>query len=145
MPIQWRTDYAIRLMYEAARLGPGSRGTVQQLAANASISYDFARQIANELVHAGLLESHRGAGGGMELARPAGEVTVLDVFNALGEPPSLALCTVDSTVCQRPPICPVHHAVYLSLDKLIEEHLGSVTLEDCVSRGEALRLSLTSE
>lgn len=144
MPIQWRTDYAIRLMYEAARLGPGSRGTVQQLAANASISYDFARQIANELVHAGLLESHRGAGGGVELARPARQITILDIFNALGEPPSLALCTVDNTVCQRPPICPIHHSVYLSLDKLIEEHLGSVNLEDCVDKGEALRLSLAS-
>lgn len=144
MPIQWRTDYAIRLMYEAARLGPGARGTVQQLASNASISYDFARQIANELVHAGLLESHRGAGGGMELARPAAQITILDVFNALGEPPSLALCTVDNTICQRPPICPIHHGVWLSLDDLIREHLENVTLEDCVLKGEALRVSLTS-
>lgn len=142
MPIQWRTDYAIRLMYEAARLGPGKRGTVQNLAAEASVSYDFARQIANDLVHAGLLVSHRGAGGGMELARPAAEITILDILRALNEPPSLAPCTVDPTVCSRPAICPIHHGVWQPLDDLIEAHLSTVTLEDCVARGESLRTAL---
>ena len=144
MPIQWRTDYAIRLMYEAARMGPGGRRTVQQLAGSASISYDFARQIANDLVHAGLLKSHRGAGGGMELARPASQITVLDIFRALGEPPSLALCTIDPTVCERPATCPMHHGVWQPLDDMIQEYLGSVTLADCVARGESLRAVLAS-
>ncbi len=138
MPIQWRTDYGIRLMYEAARVGFGQRATVQYLAEIGDVPYDFARQIANDLVHAGLLLSRRGPRGGMELARPADEITILDIFEAVGERPTLSLCTHEDHVCRRKPSCPIHHGVWLELDDTIGAYLASKTLADAIERGTKL-------
>ncbi|MDH4139737.1 MAG: Rrf2 family transcriptional regulator [Coriobacteriia bacterium] len=138
MSIQWRTDYAIRLMYETARLGPGRRATVQLLARAGDVPYDFARQIANDLVHGGLLLSRRGPHGGMELARPAEEITILDIFEAVSEPPTMSLCTHADHVCTRKPVCPIHHGVWIELDESIRDELATKTLADAIARGEEL-------
>jgi len=137
MPIQWRTDYAIRLMYEAAQLGDGAMATVQKLSESGSVPYDFARQIANELVRGGLMVSQRGARGGVGLARPAADISLLDIFNVMGERATLSLCTHDPSVCGRSDACPVHNTVWRDLDAMIEQHLASATLADCVERGSA--------
>lgn len=138
MPVQWRTDYAIRLMYEAARLEHDAMPTVQRLAEAGSVPYDFARQIANELVRGGLMVSRRGARGGVGLARPAEEITLLDIFNVMGERATMSLCTTDPGVCGRSVACPIHNSVWRDLDAMIEEQLAAVTLADCVVRGVAL-------
>ncbi len=135
MPIQWRTDYAIRLMYESARLGEGSMATVHQLAEAGSVPYDFARQIANELVRGGLMISQRGAHGGVGLARPTDRITLYDIFVTMGERASLSLCSHDPSICARSDDCPIHNTVWRDLDAMILEHLSSITLAVCVERG----------
>jgi len=135
MPIQWRTDYAVRLMYEAARLGDGSMATVQRLAEAGSVPYDFARQIANELVRGGLMVSQRGARGGVGLAKPAADITLFDIFEVMGERATLSLCTFDPGVCSRTDNCPIHNSVWRDVDAMIEQQLTSVSLADCVTRG----------
>lgn len=135
MAIQWRTDYSIRLLYEAARMGQGCRASVRVLADNAAVPYEYARQIARDLARAGLLISVRGAGGGTTLGRPASEITVLDIFEACGEAPTLSLCTHAEHVCGRTENCPVHHNMWLPLDSMIEDYLRGMTLQDVVDRG----------
>ncbi len=133
MAINWRTDYAIRLLYELAKQGPGVRDTVRHTAELAEVPYDYARTIARDLVNAELLKSRRGVGGGIELARDADEITVLDIFRAMGEPPSLSLCT-QGRVCHRSPNCQIHSSVWCELDDLIEAHLANSTLGSAVRR-----------
>ena len=137
MPIQWRTDYAVRLMYEAARLGDGSMATVQHLAEAGSVPYDFARQIANELVRGGLMVSRRGARGGVGLARSAADITLFNIFEVMGERATLSLCTFDPGVCNRTDNCPIHNSVWRDIDAMIEQKLTSVSLAECVTRGSA--------
>jgi Rrf2 family protein len=129
--INWRTDYAIRLLYELAKLGPGVRDTVRHTAELANVPYDYARTIARDMVAAELLNSRRGVGGGIELARPAEEITMLDIFNAMGEPTSLSLCT-QGRVCSRSATCTIHSGVWRELDDLIEDHLRNATLGEAV-------------
>lgn len=138
MPINWRTDYGIRLVYEIAKLGPGVRTTVRKLSESAEVPYDYARTIVRDLVAAGVLTSRRGVGGGVQLARPAEDIVVLDVFEALGEPPTLALCTDAGGICQRSDLCPMHVSIWNHLDGVIKEYLGSVSFAHTVAVGRAL-------
>lgn len=133
MSIAWRTDYAIRMVYELAKLGPGARASVGVIAQAAGVPYDFARQIANRLARCGLLGSRRGSQGGFSLARPAEELTLLDIFEAMGEKPTMSLCTHDSGVCGRTAACPVHRGVWLPLDGMIRAQLASTTLAQTVA------------
>jgi Rrf2 family protein len=142
MPIAWRTDYAMRLMYEAARLGPGAQENVGVLAERAGVPYDFARQIANRLAHEGHLVSKRGSKGGFLLARPAEEITLLDVFKAMDELPTMSLCTHEANSCPRAHDCPLHHGVWLPLDEMIEAQLKAMTLAEAVVRGRGLELAV---
>jgi Rrf2 family protein len=138
MAINWRTDYAIRLMVEIARLGPGVRDTVKRTAETADVPYDYARTIARDLVAAGLLRSRRGVGGGVELGRPAEDITMLDVFRAMGEPASMSLCA-HGQVCDRMSTCATHAEVWLGLDVAIEEYLARATLADSVTASTRMR------
>ena len=138
MPIVWRTDYALRIMYEAACLGEGHHASVHVLAKRADVPYGFARQIANRLNHAGLLKSRRGSRGGFFLARPAAEITILQVFEAMGERLTMALCTQEN-LCSRQELCPVHHDIWLPLDEMIKEHFRTVTLADVIAAGKRIK------
>ena len=139
MAIAWRTDYALRLMYETACLGEGGMASVTKLAERAGVPYDFARQIANRLAHQGLLVSRRGSKGGFALARPAEQITCLEIFQAMDEAPSMSLCSEESNLCARVEVCPMHQAIWLPLDRLIVEHLAGLTLAEAVVRGDALK------
>jgi Rrf2 family protein len=134
--INWRTDYAIRILYELAKQGPGVRDTVRHTAELSDVPYDYARTIARDLVNGGLLRSRRGVGGGIEIARPVDEITMLDIFNAMSEPTSLSLCT-QGRVCSRSVSCTIHSGVWGELDVLIEEHLAKTTLGDAVAAAAA--------
>lgn len=80
----------------------------------------------------GYLASGKGHGGGWRLARPLGEITLLDVYRALGAPEPFAIgLAVDH------PECLVEQAVNASLAgamreaaALLEARLGEVTLAD---------------
>lgn len=139
MSIAWRTDYAIRIAYELAKLGPGVRASVGAISETAGVPYDFARQIANRLARSGLLVSRRGAQGGFTLARPADEITLLDIFVAMDEKPTMSLCTHDEHVCRRTADCPVHNGVWRPLDQMIHNQLASTTLADTVVLGDRLQ------
>lgn len=135
MPINWRTDYGIRLVFELAKLGEGTRATVRDISEASHVPYDYARTIVRDLVGAGILKSRRGVGGGVEIAQPHGDITILDIFRALKEPPTLALCTDAAGLCQRKQTCPMHITIWNELDGRIVEYLGSVTVADAVELG----------
>jgi Rrf2 family protein len=128
----------MRIAYELARRGDSARVSVGVLAESAQVPYDFARQIANRLARFGLLVSRRGSHGGFMLSRPSNEITLFDVFVAMDETPTMSLCTRDDHDCGRIGFCPVHHGVWLPLDRLVEKQLRETTLHDCVLEGERL-------
>ncbi|MEX0620064.1 MAG: Rrf2 family transcriptional regulator [Solirubrobacterales bacterium] len=77
-----KSRYAVVAMAELARSGD-SPVPVKELAERREIPDQFLEQLFSTLRRAGLLASHRGSKGGYTLARPAGEITVLEVVQAL--------------------------------------------------------------
>lgn len=79
------TDYSLRVLIHLARLPEPGMTTVPELAAHHRISRNHLVKVVNNLAHQGLVLTTRGAGGGLQLARPAGTITVGEVVR-LTEP-----------------------------------------------------------
>jgi Rrf2 family protein len=121
-----RTDYAIRILLELAR-SDGAPVSVRSLAETEDVPYAFARGIQRELVAAGLVESRQGAHGGIFLARPAEQISLHEVVEALQGAPSCSVCTSDPGWCKRVGGCAVH-GVWAEADKMVSEYLGTKSL-----------------
>jgi len=77
-----KSRYAVVAMAELARSGDRPV-PVKELADRRGIPEQYLEQLFSTLRRDGLLDSHRGSKGGYTLARPAGEITVLEVVQAL--------------------------------------------------------------
>jgi Rrf2 family protein len=134
LEITRRTDYAIRILMELARVGGGPL-SVREIAERGEVPYSFARSIQRELGAAGLIDTLRGAKGGICLARPAEEISLLDVADATQSGDSCSVCTRDPGWCSRMGGCGVHK-VWDEVDALVRGHLGSKSIGELVGKGE---------
>ncbi|RPI58583.1 MAG: Rrf2 family transcriptional regulator [Chloroflexi bacterium] len=108
MEISRRTDYGVRLILDLAGLPDGERASTQEIAERQNIPAPFLAKIISQLSLSGLVNTHRGAGGGVRLARPAAEINLLQVIEALDGPVRLNRCVIDAGLCPRDQTCPVH-------------------------------------
>lgn len=86
------TDYAIVTMSAAARHCGGTRVSAGGLAAETGLPAPTVQKVVSRLTAAGLLRGVRGAGGGLQLARPAAAITVADIVEAVEGPIVLTPC-----------------------------------------------------
>lgn len=91
-------DYAIVTMSAAARHCGGGRTSASELAAETGLPVPTVQKLVSKLSAAGLLRSTRGAGGGLQLARPAAAITMADIVEAVEGPIALVAC-VDGHDC----------------------------------------------
>jgi Rrf2 family protein len=84
--ISAKADYAVRATAElAAAVGSGPQ-KADRISQAQNIPLRFLLNILSELKHARLVQSHRGAEGGYELARPPEQITLADVIRAVEGP-----------------------------------------------------------
>lgn len=77
-----KSRYAVVAMAELA-MADSRPVPIKELAERRSIPDQFLEQLFSTLRRSGLLTSHRGMKGGYTLSRPADEITVLEVVQAL--------------------------------------------------------------
>ena len=78
-----KSRYAVVAMAELARSGDGGPVPIAQIAERRQMPVQFLEQLFSTLRRAGLLNSQRGVKGGYTLARPADQINVLEVVQAL--------------------------------------------------------------
>ncbi len=100
--VSQKTEYAMRAMVELALRGDHGPVPAREIAESQRIPLRFLEQQLAALAHAGLVKSHRGAGGGCELARDPAEITVAQIVDALEGPfyPMYCLDAADHTCFQ---------------------------------------------
>lgn len=77
-------EYGIHsLMCMVDSKGDARDMSVREIAELQRVPYDYLAKIFTRLSKAGLVRSSEGKGGGFQLAKPAEEITVLDVANAI--------------------------------------------------------------
>ncbi len=124
-------DYAIRAMIHLACLPEGKVGLREDVARAHGIPPSFMAQILRQLVRAGLLQSTRGVHGGFALARPASEINLLEVVEAIEGPLALADCVPDGRGCAWSDACPAN-LVWQEVQASMADSLRRATLEALV-------------
>ncbi len=100
-------EYAIRGMIRLAKDGGEGLVLIADIAKAEGVSKTFLAKQFQRLVRAGLLESSRGAAGGVALARPPGEITLRDVVEAVEGPVELNRCLSVADRCKNAETCPL--------------------------------------
>ena len=126
MQITRQADYALRAIYHLTKLEPTQRAATSQIAQEQRIPPSFLAKIISQLSIAGLIHTSRGARGGVTLARPAEEITVLEVVESIDGPMELNQCTLSSAVCPFGPACPLR-ALWCDTQDVLIERLRTTT------------------
>ncbi|MDD5327595.1 MAG: Rrf2 family transcriptional regulator [Phycisphaerae bacterium] len=133
MKLSTRTRYGVRAALELA--ANQSKGPVQikTIAHRQDISIKYLEQLMAILKSAGLVRSIRGAKGGYILAKPANQIKLSDVFNALEGPVTTVECLENKNYCARVTDC-VTRQVWAEVQQAIMSVLQSMTLQDLINR-----------
>jgi Rrf2 family iron-sulfur cluster assembly transcriptional regulator len=123
------TEYAIRGLSELAGRSSGSTLLLDQLVAGTNLPRDFLAKIFQKLVRAKLLTSAKGRGGGFALARPAHEITLMDIVEAIEGGKPLEGCVVGLERCSDEMPCP-QHDLYKPIRQRLKDYMQTTTLAD---------------
>ncbi len=125
-------DYAVVVMTAAAR-APDRRFSAAELAAETGVPAPTAAKLTGILTRAGLLESARGATGGVRLGREAAEISIADIVEAVDGPIAIAQCLHEkASDCALEANCAVRPHWPL-VNARVREALADVTLAAIVA------------
>lgn len=124
MRVSQRLDYALQATVFLASLPPGEHIPAGTLAQRLSLPRRFVEQQVTALARAGIVHSRRGSSGGAALSRPASDITVLDVVEALEDVALDVPRQADSAVAQ----------MWLGAAESVREYFGSVSIEQLYDR-----------
>ncbi|MDR2036148.1 MAG: Rrf2 family transcriptional regulator [Coriobacteriales bacterium] len=130
MKITRRTDYAIHLIADLSD-NPDQPLGLRTLAARHGVTYAFARTVQQGLLKAGIVQTARGINGGIKLARPLKEITLLEVFEAAQDPLEKAFSTKNSPWCSCKEQC-VSNDAWLSTREVMSKHLSGIYLHSII-------------
>lgn len=120
MQLTRQGDYAIRTVLHLALHRQIVHAT-REIAVTQDIPEAFLNKIVQSLAKAGLVNTFRGARGGIKLAKLPGEITMLDVIEAVEGPLTISKCLVEADICPNNGVCPVHQVWDEIRSKMVED------------------------
>lgn len=130
------SDYSLRvLMYLAAR--PDRLSTIQEIASAYAISENHLMKVVHGLAKRGLVETMRGRGGGMRLARPADKIRIGAALRLVEDDQALVQCFSADNGCKITDVCRLKRVLSRALQAYNDE-LDRWTLADLVARPKVL-------
>ena len=136
MRLTYLTDYSLRvLMYVSAV--PQRLVTIQEIAQGYGISENHLMKVVHGLAQHGFIETVRGRGGGLRLARPASDITVGAVVRAVEDDFALVECFRTDNTCRITPVCRLRGALQDALSAYFDV-LDNRTLAELVAKPKAL-------
>ena len=122
------TDYSLRVLIFLGLQG-GERVTIREISAAYDVSRNHLMKVVSNLTRLGYVEARRGPGGGLALARPAGDINLADVIMDMEEDLDLVECFCPTGKCVITPVCQLRKALKQALHAYLE-CLQRYTLQD---------------
>jgi Rrf2 family protein len=132
MRITRRTDYAIHLIADLSEQPDCCLG-LRTLAENHRVTYAFARTVQQGLLKAGLITASRGINGGIRLAKPIEEITLLEVFEAAQDPLDITFDASGSPWCNCVERACVSEKAWNTTKEAMRDCLSKLTMKHLLS------------
>lgn len=135
MKFTTKSEYGIVCLTYLVQKPLGQPVTTTEIVAGEGFSKTFTEKILQKLRGAGIVSSFQGNQGGYVLARPAGEITLRQILEALEGQTFKVFCdnrVRTEIVCNHYRLCGLK-PVWQKTRELLEEYFDSVTLETIAS------------
>ncbi len=131
------SDYTLRVLMFLA-IDRSRLATIPEIASAYGISENHLMKVVHQLARAGVIESVRGRGGGIRLARDPDEIRIGEIVRSTeGEAPIVECLSGDPAACRIAPVCRLTAALVRAFDALYAT-LDEYTLADLVRSPKAL-------
>jgi Rrf2 family protein len=124
-------EYALRAVVQLAYVAPEA-ATTAELATATKVPPAYLAKVLQALVRAGIVNSQRGIGGGVTLARAGAELTILDIVNAVDPIRRIRTCPLELAT-HGTQLCPLHRRLDGALAQ-VERAFASTTLDELINR-----------
>jgi len=128
MIISKTTSYAIRILQAMAR-NEKEATTATILFRQLKIKENYLKRLMTTLAKQGFIKGKRGRSGGFILARPANQIFLSGVIEAVEGLESFNACILGVTDCRLSPVCAMHD-VWGEIRKTMLNTSSSTTIQD---------------
>lgn len=138
MKLSTKGRYAVTAMMDIAlhdHVGPVTLADISQCQ---GISLSYLEQLFAKLRKGRLVEGVRGPGGGYRLARPANQISVAQIIDAVDEKLDMTRCGGEAD-CDQGERC-LTHQLWMELSEQLYAFLDSITLDQFVNRPQVREL-----
>ncbi|XID75875.1 Rrf2 family transcriptional regulator [Alkanindiges sp. WGS2144] len=132
MRLTTRGRYAVTALLDLALQPIDQTITLAEIATRQTISVAYLEQLFAKLKRHGLVSSVRGANGGYRLAKPAQDIAVLEIIEAVNESVDATRCDHKGN-CQNGAMC-LTHDLWQDLSNHIEQYLAGISLSSLIER-----------
>lgn len=137
MQLSNTSQYAIRVLTYIANLNDNKLCSAKELSQMLDIPYKFLTKIMTQLVKAEFIISVQGREGGYKLAKPASNISVMDILSEFNEQINNQQCLLGIGMCDGKNRCSLHDQ-WAEPKKLIKKMFENSTLESI--KGENFKL-----
>ncbi|MFG0246975.1 MAG: RrF2 family transcriptional regulator [Phycisphaerales bacterium JB052] len=130
------TEYALRAMSCLAYM-PDDLVSTAELADVTHVPMNYLAKVLQSLAKADLITGRRGVGGGYRLARPASDISMLDVINAINPIERITECPL-KLENHTGKLCPLHSRLDEAAQSIIDR-FGGISLHDMLAEDPTTR------
>jgi Rrf2 family iron-sulfur cluster assembly transcriptional regulator len=140
MRLTTKGRFAVTAMVDLSMRQTRGPVTLAAISERQHISLSYLEQLFGKLRRAKLVSSVRGPGGGYNLAKATGEITVADIISAVDEPMDATQCGGKEN-CNDDRRC-ITHDLWATLNEKMNDYLSSVSLADVVSHQQGKQVQV---
>jgi len=133
------TDYATVVLAALAD-APIRVHSAAELAERSRLELPTVSKVLKPLAHAGLVTGFRGASGGYRLARPASQISLIEIVEAIEGPLGMTECAGEHSSCEHEPHCGVQ-GQWRQINDVIADTLRGMTLAQMLPKAIPIKLA----
>jgi Rrf2 family cysteine metabolism transcriptional repressor len=135
MKLSTKGRYGTRAMIDIALYKESGSTLLKDISSRQGISLKYLDHILSSLRKAGLIKNVRGKGGGYSLTRPAAQITLCDIIEAVEGSLAPVECVDNPEYCKKTATCSAHD-VWVKVRESIEDVLRNTSLQSLTESHE---------